>query len=281
MNLSTFRKKFTEELSSQYPASEVRTFFNWLFEAYLGLSHDRIPMEINRELGQGELEAFEDALHQLKQNKPIQYILSEVYFYGLQFQVNPSVLIPRPETEELVDWVLQDYRGTSQQIRITEIGTGSGCIAVSLAKNNTHLQISAIDVSSEALAVANQNASLHRVDVAFLQQDALALQQLPEPVDVIVSNPPYVKYEERLQMSKNVLNFEPHLALFVKDDSPFIFYEKIISLALQMQKVPVVYVEISALGGTQTKALFEDAGFTKVELRKDIFGRDRMIKATY
>lgn len=281
MNIKSLQQIFHKELASIYPTSEIRSFFKWLVEPYLKIDPTQLLLCSDREVLVKELQDFTAAIAQLKQHKPIQYILGETEFFSLRFEVNEAVLIPRPETEQLVDWVLKDYQSTQQPIYITEIGTGSGCIAISLAKNNLQFHISAIDISAEALAVATHNANLQQVNVSFMQQDILKLDQLQHPVDVIVSNPPYVRYDERHMMQANVLDYEPHLALFVKDDSALIFYEKIIALALQQKNIPDVYVEISANAAKETKALFTEAGFSKVFLEEDIFGKPRMIKAKF
>ena len=281
MKLKELQSQFAKELTEIYPKTEIRTFLNWLVEAYLGWNTTQMLLNSQEELAKEKVQLFQEALSELKKQKPIQYILGETEFYALPFKVNASVLIPRPETEELVDWIIEDYTNTTEKIDITEIGTGSGCIATSLAKNNTNFRLTAYDISTEALAIAEQNAKLNQVTINFKQQDVLQLQQLPDQVDVLVSNPPYVKMDERKLIRSNVFDYEPHLALFVENDSALIFYEKIIELALQQEKIPTVYVEINQALGEETKALFENAGFTDVSLKKDIFHKPRMIKAIF
>ena len=281
MKLKELQSQFAKELTEIYPKTEIRTFLNWLVEAYLGWNTTQMLLNSQEELAKEKVQLFQEALSELKKQKPIQYILGETEFYALPFKINASVLIPRPETEELVDWIIEDYTNTTEKIDITEIGTGSGCIATSLAKNNTNFRLTAYDISTEALAIAEQNAKLNQVTINFKQQDVLQLQQLPDQVDVLVSNPPYVKMDERKLIRSNVFDYEPHLALFVENDSALIFYEKIIELALQQEKIPTVYVEINQALGEETKALFENAGFTDVSLKKDIFHKPRMIKAIF
>ncbi|GGE12101.1 peptide chain release factor N(5)-glutamine methyltransferase [Psychroflexus salis] len=281
MKLKELQSQFAKELTEIYPKTEIRTFLNWLVEAYLGWNTTQMLLNSQEELAKEKVQLFQEALSELKKQKPIQYILGETEFYALPFKVNASVLIPRPETEELVDWIIEDYTNTTEKIDITEIGTGSGCIATSLAKNNTNFRLTAYDISTEALAIAEQNAKLNQVTINFKQQDILQLQQLPDQVDVLVSNPPYVKMDERKLIRSNVFDYEPHLALFVENDSALIFYEKIIELALQQEKIPTVYVEINQALGDETRALFENAGFKDVSLKKDIFHKPRMIKAIF
>ena len=210
----------------------------------------------------------------LKTNKPIQHIIGETEFYELKFKVNEHTLIPRPETEELVKWILQ-HEFTSA----LDIGTGSGCIAIALRKNKS-AEISAIDVSESALLVAKENAKINEVEINFLLQDILKTTTLPK-VDVIVSNPPYVLDKEKEIMLDNVLNNEPHLALFVPDNNPLLFYKKIAELAFtSLSKNGLLFFEINERFGKQTVAMLNAIGFVDIELKKDINDKDRMIKAT-
>jgi len=210
----------------------------------------------------------------LKSNKPIQHIIGETEFYELKFKVNEHTLIPRPETEELVKWILQ-HEFTSA----LDIGTGSGCIAIALRKNKD-AEISAIDVSESALLVAKENAKINEVEINFLLQDILKTTTLPK-VDVIVSNPPYVLDMEKEIMRDNVLNNEPHLALFVPDNNPLLFYKKIAELAFKsLSKNGLLFFEINERFGKQTVAMLNAIGFVDIELKKDINDKHRMIKAT-
>ena len=209
----------------------------------------------------------------LKMNKPIQHIIGETEFYELKFNVNEHTLIPRPETEELVKWILQ-HEFTSA----LDIGTGSGCIAIALRKNKS-AEISAIDVSESALLVAKENAKINGVEINFLLQDILKTFALPK-VDVIVSNPPYVLDMEKEIMQDNVLNNEPHLALFVPDNNPLLFYKKIAELAFtSLSKNGLLFFEINERFGMETVAMLNAIGFVDIELKKDINDKDRMIKA--
>ena len=210
----------------------------------------------------------------LKTNKPIQYILGETEFYGLKLKVNEHTLIPRPETEELVDWVLKQEFSSA-----LDIGTGSGCIPIALAKH-TNASIMAIDVSENALEVAKENAILNAVKVKFILQDILQSESLPK-VDLIVSNPPYVLDNEKLKMKKNVLDYEPDLALFVANNNPLIFYKKIAQLAFEsLNENGKLFFEINEQFGADTIAMLTEIGFVNIALKKDINDKDRMVKAT-
>ena len=210
----------------------------------------------------------------LKTNKPIQHIIGKTEFYELKFNVNKHTLIPRPETEELVKWILEHEFSSA-----LDIGTGSGCIAIALRKNKS-AEISAIDVSESALLVAKENAKINGVEINFLLQDILKTTALPK-VDVIVSNPPYVLDMEKEIMQDNVLNNEPHLALFVPDNNPLLFYKKIAELAFtSLSKNGLLFFEINERFGKETVAMLNAIGFVDIELKKDINDKDRMIKAT-
>jgi len=210
---------------------------------------------------------------ELKTNKPLQYILGETEFYGLKFKVNEQTLIPRPETEELVHWILQEEFSSA-----LDVGTGSGCIPIVLAKN-TNATISAIDVSEKALTIARENAKVNRVEVNFILQDILKTTILPK-VDLVVSNPPYVMGKEKELMQENVLNYEPELALFVSEDNPLLFYRKIAELAfVSLNKNGKLFFEINEQFGQETIELLSNIGFVDIELKKDINDKDRMIKA--
>jgi release factor glutamine methyltransferase len=240
-----------------------------------------------------QLLRWESVLSELKKEKPIQYILGETEFYGLPFLVNENTLIPRPETEELVEWIIKStkYEIQSTKLRILDIGTGSGCIAISLAKNFPNAEVSAIDVSEKALATAKKNAEINKVEVDFINVDILKINdlvelptsnfQLPTQFDIIVSNPPYVRNLEKAEIKSNVLEYEPHLALFVEDTDALLFYRKIAQLAQQnLSENGKLFFEINQYLGKETVELLEDLGFKNIELKKDIYGNDRMIRST-
>ena len=279
MLVNRFKIHFQEQLKDEYPLEEINSFFHLLTEAYLGLTRLDLALDPSAEIPDGMKPKFEDALQRLSHHEPIQYILGITEFFGLQFRLDPNVLIPRPETEELVEWILDDLKGAGKHdISILDIGTGSGCIAISLAKNLPLARVIAIDVAEAALKIAGENARLNKVDVEFLKMDILQSENLPEKFDVIVSNPPYVRELEKREMHRNVLEHEPHLALYVKDEDPLIFYRKITKLAeTALLEHGSLYFEINQYLGAETGELLESSGL-KTELRKDLFGNFRMLK---
>jgi release factor glutamine methyltransferase len=236
------------------------------------------------------------ALKRLKNEEPIQYIIGATEFYGFPFLVDKSTLIPRPETEELVEWILlETAKLQSDQVlkslQILDIGTGSGCIPISLAKNLPAATISAIDISADALKIAIKNATLNKVKVDFIEGNVLDLYAFNEILkqkpynqvkfDIIVSNPPYVRELEKIEIQNNVLLNEPHLALFVSDENPLLFYDKIADIAKQhLSKNGLLFFEINQYLGEETIKILAEKGFKNIKLRKDLFGNDRMIKAT-
>jgi len=278
MLIQDFKRHFFSELSNLYPETEIQSFFTILVEYKLHLSRIQLALEHNFELDNDDLNFLRNALMKLKNQIPIQYIVGETAFYGLMFKVDKNVLIPRPETEELVEWILQNHKN-SNSLNILDIGTGSGCIAISLAKNLPNAEVSAIDISAEAINVAKNNAAMNQVKVDFIGTDILNLETLENDFDIIVSNPPYVRELEKSQMQQNVLSNEPHIALFVKDENPLLFYDKIAELAKKhLTKNGVLYFEINQYLGEEMVELLKSKGFKNIELKKDIYGVDRMVK---
>lgn len=278
MLIQEFKRHFFLELSYLYPETEIQSFFTILVEFKLHLSRIQLALEHNFELDNDDLDFLQNALLKLKNQIPIQYIVGETAFYGLLFKVDKNVLIPRPETEELVEWIIQNHKN-SKSIKILDVGTGSGCIAISLAKNLPYAEVSALDISGEALNVAKYNAEFNQVRVEFILADILKIEKLATNFDIIVSNPPYVLELEKSQMKQNVLSNEPHIALFVKDENPLLFYDKIAELAKNhLTENGVLYFEINQSLGTETIGLLKSKGFKKIELKKDIYGADRMVK---
>lgn len=284
MNLSEIKEIFHSELVNIYEKDEIESFFKLLMDEYLNLKPFEWVLRGNDLIEYDKEKQVFDALSQLKLEKPIQYILNKSHFYGLEIELNDHVLIPRPETEELVDWILREIRIKTQvadgkEFRILDIGTGSGCIAVSLAKNLPNVKVFAIDVSESALKVAKKNAKSNAVEIDFIEANILELQKLPYNFDVIVSNPPYVRDAEKRMIRNNVINYEPHLALFVKDNDPLLFYEKISELATEyLIGDGLLYFEINQYLGNETKEMLNKKRFKEIELKKDIYGNDRMIK---
>lgn len=262
-----------------------------------GFSKAKIKGFPELEFSEEQIKKLEDILDQLKTGKPVQYILGTTEFYGLPFKVNPAVLIPRPETEELVEWALASVGsgqlavgskkfavGGSQlaALHILDIGTGSGCIAISLKKNLPGANVSAIDISPEALATAKENAELNEVNVNFIEADILNNSEIETPnSEIIISNPPYVTLHDKTQMHSNVTDFEPHTALFVPENDPLIFYKAIAEFAVKnLAPGGLLFFEINESYGAETVELLKDKGFVNIELRKDMSGRDRMIRAS-
>ena len=285
---------YHKELDELYGRNEVDSFFNILIEHYLDIK--RIHLVLNPEyvISKVEEQPIFEALSQLKLEKPIQYILGETEFYGLAFKVNKDTLIPRPETEELIELIITDHskrhtehsRSASDKslLRILDIGTGTGCIAISLAKNLPNASIYAIDVSKDALNIAKENAELNEVTVEFIHDDILnsrhaELVSASHKFDIIVSNPPYVRNLEKAEIQTNVLDNEPHLALFVDDDNPLQFYKAICEFAqVNLNDNGILYFEINEYLGAEMIELMNDFGFEDIELKQDLFGKDRMIK---
>ncbi|HBF88013.1 MAG TPA: peptide chain release factor N(5)-glutamine methyltransferase [Bacteroidales bacterium] len=272
-------KKLKSELSGIYPKTEIESFVYIIFEHLLKYSKIDIHTKQNEVLSNEIDEKIQDFVFDLKKHRPIQYIIGNAEFYGLNFLVNQSVLIPRPETEELVELVIRENK--HQNVNILDIGTGSGCIAISLVKNINKSIVFAYDISTEAIETAKKNASLNNVCVEFKQVDILNFEQhiFPE-FDIIVTNPPYVGMSEKQMMQKNVLNYEPHLALFISDEKPLIFYHRIADFAQQYLKANgKIYFEINEKYGNETKDMLENKLFRNVEIVIDINGKNRFVKA--
>ncbi|MCL4124898.1 UNVERIFIED_CONTAM: hypothetical protein GTU68_024445 [Idotea baltica] len=282
MKLKTIQSIFQSTLNKLYPSEEIDSFFYILIESYFKVT--RIQLAMDYDLSVDNVDEILKALDLLKQQKPIQYILGETEFYGLPFKVNENTLIPRPETEELVEWVINEFKNHKSKIKILDIGTGSGCIAISLAKNLPNAKVYALDVSKEALKVAKHNANLNTVDVQFIEDSILSVShaELLSSIlkfDVIVSNPPYVRNLEKELMQPNVLENEPHLALFVENENPLQFYKAITNFAVKnLNKQGVLFFEINEYLGNEMLQLLNDYYFENIELKQDIYKKDRMIK---
>lgn len=283
MKIKQYRTQFIKELSSLYDAYEAESFFYLILENKYNLR--QIDLALNHELAfsDADLEVLESFLNELKKEVPIQYLLGKTNFYGLDFEVNENVLIPRPETEELVDWIINENKilDKTKKLKILDIGTGSGCIAISLAKNLPNAEVYAMDVSKRAIETAKKNARNNNTKIIFILKSVLELEILKSNFDIIVSNPPYVRHLEKQEIKKNVLDYEPHLALFVDDNDALVFYRKIAELAQKsLLEKGQLYFEINQYLGKEMTELLEKMNFKNIELRKDIYDNDRMIKAT-
>jgi release factor glutamine methyltransferase len=292
MLLKHYKKHFFNSLKDIQDEQEIESFFFILIEYLHHLTRVEVALQPNFVLSDTEIEKWNSILVQLQQDKPIQYITGEAWFYGLRFEVNENTLIPRPETEELVAWILNSpiTQGPSP-ITILEIGTGTGCIPIALKANLSQANVSAIDVSEKALEVAKRNAESNKVEINFILANILDVEDLlilsspithhRLPYNIIVSNPPYVRNIEKLEIKKNVLDYEPHLALFVEDTDALLFYRKIAQLALKsLLPNGLLFFEINQYLGKETVELLQNLGFKNCELKKDIYGNDRMIQCS-
>ena len=325
MLLKSYKTKFFQELSSLYDEKEIESFFYLILENFHQIKRIDLALNPQMRMNDKQLLHWESILSDLKKQKPIQYILGETEFYGLPFLVNENTLIPRPETEELVELIIKQNSKSeippepkvngaklNSKLKILDIGTGSGCIAIALKKDLPNSEVFAIDISEEALETAKKNAQINQVEIHFIQADILKINnleqlpssnsqlptsnsqlptsnfqlptsnsQLPTTFDIIVSNPPYVRILEKQEINPNVLEYEPHLALFVEDEDALLFYRKIAQLALKsLTPNGKLYFEINQYLGIETLELIKSFGFKNVVLHKDIYGNDRMIEGT-
>lgn len=267
-----------QRLHGYYPDSEIVSIAKLLLTQVFGMSVIELYAGKDNSFSANEQKQLDDILIRLQKYEPVQYIIGVEDFYGLTFEVDPNVLIPRPETEELIDWIVQENK--SAGLRVLDVGTGSGCIAVSLAKNLEDAEVTAWDISEGALRVAVRNCRRNGVDVRLEQKDILQLSSSDRQFDVIVSNPPYIAMKEKADMEANVLDWEPGLALFVPDEKPLLFYRKISELGLEMLKPGGrLFFEINRAYGKQVVQMMSALGYRNIELKKDISQNDRMIKA--
>lgn len=283
MRIKDYRSQFITELTPIYDAGEAESFFYLILEDKQQLRRIDLALTPDLSFSETDVLVWDELVEQLKLEIPIQYLLGKTSFYGLDFAVNDAVLIPRQETEELVDWIIAtvNVEKVDRPLRILDIGTGSGCIAISLAKNIKNATVFAIDVSENALATAQKNAVNNDVAVTFISQNILETADLQQEFDIIVSNPPYVRNLEKQEIKKNVLDNEPHLALFVADDDALIFYTKIAQLAQKnVAASGLLFFEINQYLGLEMVDLLQRLKFKNIELRKDIYGNDRMTKAS-
>ena len=274
--------QFKLGLKDHYEVNEITSLTQLAIAEKTGFSNAKIKAFPELELSENESTKLIDILNELSTGKPIQYILGKTEFYGLPFLVNPSVLIPRPETEELVDWAINSLKTEiNNSAHIIDIGTGSGCIAISIKKHLPDFKVSAIDISATAIQTATKNAKLNQVEVEFSEEDILNPKATKtKKYKVIISNPPYVTLLDKRQMHTNVTDFEPHNALFVSDDDPLIFYRFIAKFAIKhLDQNGLLFFEINESYGQETVNLLDELGFKEISLRKDLSGKDRMLKA--
>lgn len=275
MKLKDLKIDFITKLSVTYQKEEVLSFFKILCEEYLNITPTKLLLVGEELINKEQFDMFSNVMIRLLNEEPIQYILNTTSFYGLDFICTPSALIPRPETEELVDWILKSEKN---KISILDIGTGTGCIPISLAKNNTDYTVSALEISDVALELAKDNAQKNEVDISFISADIFSYIS-EKKYDLIVSNPPYVRNLEKIKIQNNVLNFEPPLALFVDDDDPLVFYRAILEFAKSnLSEKGSVYFEINENLFNEMESLLASYRFSEIELKKDVFGKYRFIR---
>ena len=281
MTYSELKLLWRNKLETIYDQDECDNLFYLTCYHLKQWGRSRVLFEKDNVLSAEDEKAFAEILKPLLTQKPIQYIFGETEFYQLKFKVDEDVLIPRPETEELVDWIVQDFMG-KRNIKFLDIGTGSGCIAIALAKNMIHAQAYAMDISNQALTVAEINANELNVELHLLKADILEMTDVvvDENFNLIVSNPPYILKEEAKNMRQNVIGFEPHAALFVTNNDPLQFYKAIIDFALlNLQKEGAIYFETHETYNEQVKLLLQASGFSNVTIKKDLQNKPRFVKA--
>ena len=265
---------FERKLTQFYSNKEVQNMAFWCIHSISKLSRSEYLLSSNSPISKDTVSLYQSVVSRLQNFEPLQYILGECEFYGLSLKVSPSCLIPRPETEELVHWILQH-----NFTKALDIGTGSACIPIALAKHK-EAQITALDISSDALSIARENAKKNIVDIHFIEHNIFNDIDLKTSFDLIVSNPPYVLESEKTLMNNNVLDYEPHLALFVSDNDALIYYKRIIDFSkVYLQREGLLFLEINEQKSVEIKELLENNGFENVLIKKDMQGKNRMVKA--
>ena len=280
MSLQELKQECKAALSNQYESIELNSLMAILFEHITGWDQLKQVLNKETELSQEKIKEFHEALNLLREGMPIQYIIGKAWFMGNEFIVNENVLIPRPETEELVEWIIEYATIINKPLQILDIGTGSGCIPIALKLALPHCMLAGLDISEKALLTAKQNADILKTKISWIQEDILNTTYLLNQFDVIVSNPPYIPFKENINMQAQVKNFEPNIALFVKDEDPLIFYRTIARLGKQyLQPNGQLFFEIHYDQGKALLSLFDEMGY-HAELRQDMFGKDRMLRAS-
>lgn len=277
MNIKELEKEYIQSLNQFYDTEESKSIFYLSATSILKVTQSELLIKKDRILTEKDSDDLTRVLDVLKTGKPVQQVLGETVFYGLPLKINEHVLIPRPETEELVDWVIKEIKEKKETI--LDIGTGSGCISIAIKKHLPALSFSALDISAEALKVASANAILNGTNIDFIEADILSYSS-DKSYDVVVSNPPYIRQLEKADMHKNVIAYEPHSALFVSDDDPLIFYKAISDFAYtNLNPNGYLFFEINEFLWEETLQILIDKGFKNIELKKDMQGKDRMIMA--
>lgn len=280
MSLQELKQECKAALSNQYDSIELNSLMAILFEHITGWDQLKQVLNKETELSQEKIKEFHEALNLLREGMPIQYIIGKAWFMGNEFIVNENVLIPRPETEELVEWIIEYATIINKPLQILDIGTGSGCIPIALKLALPHCMLAGLDISEKALLTAKQNADTLKTKISWIQEDILNTTYLLNQFDVIVSNPPYIPFKENINMQAQVKNFEPNIALFVKDEDPLVFYRTIARLGKQyLQPNGQLFFEIHYDQGKALLSLFDEMGY-HAELRQDMFGKDRMLRAS-
>ena len=280
MSLQDTKQAIKHQLGNLYDAIEMNSMVNIIIEEVTGWDALHQNIHKNDALEPSQIEQLDHYVEQLLTGKPLQYIIQKAWFLGKAYFVNEAVLIPRPETEELVEWIIEYAQIINKPLSILDIGTGSGCIPISLKLAIPNAHITAIDISKEALAIAEQNAARYHTEIEWIAQDILQTKQLKDRYDIMVSNPPYIPLREKLAMQKQVADHEPEIALFVPDQFPLIFYSKIAHIGKSALKPNgQLFFEIHYDQGEAIIALLNEMGY-HAELRQDIFGKDRMVRAS-
>ena len=280
MTIKDIHQQILSGLKNFYPDQEVKNFSYLIFNSLFNYSMYQVHENFEKSVNESQYAKIKNIVEELKKYKPIQYIFKKTEFYNCVLKVSEDVLIPRPETEELVDWIIQDR--PNDGIRIIDIGTGSGCIAIALAKNLPHTEVTAMDISQKAIKIARSNASENNVNINFFHGDIFNLTEKfqANQFDIMVSNPPYVRESEKASMKPNVLDWEPEISLFVKDEDPLIFYKEIIRRASEsLVKKGHIFLEINEKFPEEIKNILRVYNFNSIEIRKDISGKSRMVKA--
>jgi release factor glutamine methyltransferase len=280
MSLQSLKQSIKQALANEYESIELNSLISILFEHVTGWNQIQQLLHKDEPLAPNKKTAILEAVDALKKGKPIQYITNKAWFLGKEFMVNENVLIPRPETEELVEWVIEYANIKNKPLQILDIGTGSGCIPISLKLALPNCFLSALDISEGALIVAQQNATILNTAITWIQEDILNTTYLPNNYDIIISNPPYIPFKENVNMQVQVKNYEPNIALFVTNEDPLIFYRTIARLGKQyLNPNGQLFFEMHYDQGKALLQLFDEMGY-HAELRQDMFGKDRMLRAS-